>query len=254
MSDHGERPPSGAGYVDLHCHYVPAVDDGVRTLDESRRLLAGLRALGFSEVVATPHIRTAMFENRRPGLEAAFAKLTSDLGSEIERGEVPRLSLGAEHFCDDVFIGLFEAGAVLPYRGGRSILVEFHYDAWPKRIEEQFFKMQVKGLRPLLAHPERYRALFDETDPLDALLDAGAMTLLDTMSLVGKYGRHARRAAERMLEEGAYDAACSDAHRPDDLEPMQRGIERLRALVGAEEASAMLGSRARGIVEGTYEP
>ncbi len=239
-----------SGYVDLHCHYLPGVDDGVRTLEDARSLLEGLAALGFSEVVATPHIRTAMFENRGPRLEERFRSLVSSL----EPAQLPRLSLAAEHFCDDVFFDLFRRGETLAYRGGRAILVEFHYDAWPRRIEEQFFTLQVKGLRPLLAHPERYRGLFHDTAALDPLLDAGVMTLLDTMSLVGKYGRHAQRAAERMLDEGVYDAACSDAHRPEDLELLGRGLERLVALVGGEEATALLSERARGIVEGTYEP
>jgi protein-tyrosine phosphatase len=239
-----------SGYVDLHSHYLPGVDDGVRTLDESLRLLAGLRALGYAEVVATPHIRTAMFENRRPGLERAFAELVSIL----DPAQVPALSLAAEHFCDDVFFGLLAGEQALPYRGGSAVLVEFRYESWPRRIEEHFFRMQLKGLRPVIAHPERYSALFDRTEPLDPLLDVGALTLLDTMSLVGKYGERPKRAAERMLEEGAYDAACTDAHRPEDVEVMARAIERLKQLAGKDEATALLRERPRGILDGTYEP
>ena len=63
------------GYVDLHCHYLPGIDDGVRTLDEGIRVLAGLRGLGYAKVIATPHIRTAMFDNRKPGLERAYAEV-----------------------------------------------------------------------------------------------------------------------------------------------------------------------------------
>jgi protein-tyrosine phosphatase len=74
------------------------------------------------------------------------------------------------------------------------------------------------------------------------------------MSLMGKYGEQPKRAAERMLEEGAYDAACSDAHRPEDIDVMARAIERLKKLVGKEEADALLGSNARQILEGTYAP
>lgn len=239
-----------SGYVDLHCHYLPGVDDGVRTLEESMRVLAGLRAIGYAEVVATPHIRTAMFENRKPGLEKSFA----ELASLLDAGTLPRMSLAAEHFCDDVFFGLLADEQVLPYRGGHAILLEFRYEAWPRRIEDQLFRMQIRGLRPLIAHPERYNALFDRTDPLDPLLEVGAMTLLDTMSLVGKYGERPRRAAERMLEEGAYDAACSDAHRPEDVDVMAKAIERLRALVGKEECQALLAERPRGILDGSYDP
>lgn len=239
-----------SGYVDLHSHYLPGVDDGVRTLDESLRLLRGLKALGFDEVVATPHIRTAMFENRKPALLKAFAELVS----LVDASTVPKLSLGAEHYFDDVFFALLEKDEVLPYRANKSILVEFRYEAWPMNLEQRIFKVEIAGYMPVIAHPERYHALFSRTDSLDPLLDAGCATLLDTMSLMGKYGEQPRRAAERMLEEGAYDAACSDAHRPDDVDVMARGIERLKKLVGNEEANALLGTRARQILEGTYAP
>jgi protein-tyrosine phosphatase len=241
----------GEGWIDLHCHYLPGIDDGVRTADEGLRVLAGLHDLGWSRVIATPHIRTAMFENRAPGLRRAFAEL-----EEIAKGAagMPALGLSAEHYCDDVFWDLFVRGEALPYPGGRAALVEFHYEAWPKSLERRFFEMQLRGVRPVIAHPERYAALMRETDPLDPLLDAGALTLLDLMSLVGRYGERTRRAAERMVEEGVYDAACSDAHRPDDVALVGRAVDRLRELVGREETEQLLGEHPRAILAGTYEP
>ena len=43
-----------------------------------------------------------------------------------------------------------------------------------------------------------------------------------------------------MLERGLYHAACSDAHRPSDIEQVARGIERLRELYGDDEVTFML--------------
>ena len=239
------------GWVDLHCHYLPGVDDGVRTADESQRVLAGLGALGWSQVIATPHIRTAMFENRAPALRRAFDEVAA-----IVRGGpgIPALGLAAEHYCDDVFWDLFVRGETLPYPGGHAALIEFHYEAWPKNVEGRFFEMQVRGVRPVIAHPERYAALARSTDPLDPLLDVGALTLLDLLSLEGKYGDRSRRAAERMLEEGACDAACTDTHRPDDVAIVARSVERLRSLVGREETELLLGEHPRQIIAGTYDP
>ncbi len=239
-----------SGYVDLHCHYLPGIDDGVRTLDEGLAVLRGLGALGYELVVATPHIRTAMFENRKPGLERAHAELREIVGG-LEG--VPALGLAAEHYCDDVFWELFTTGQALPYPGGKAALVEFHYEVWPRRIEERFFDMQIRGVRPVLAHPERYAALAGTTDPIDPVLEVGTCALLDLMSLVGRYGRRSQRAAERMLDEGVYYAACSDAHRPSDVELVAQAIERLRALVGDEEARELLGDNPRRILAGEVD-
>jgi protein-tyrosine phosphatase len=239
-----------SGYVDLHCHYVPGIDDGVRTFDETRRLLEGLKSIGYERVVATPHIRSGMFENRKAGLEKAFREIEELL----EGSTIPLLGLASEHYFDDVFWGLFLAGDVLPYPGGHAILLEFHYERWPNKIDGRFFDITVKGLHPVIAHPERYAALQDETDSLDPLLEVGALSQLDVMSLVGRYGERSKRAAERMVEEGAYDLACSDAHRPDDVELVARGIERLKSLAGKTEAQELLSTNPRAILDGTYEP
>lgn len=239
------------GYVDLHCHYIPAIDDGVRTFEEGVRLVTGLSQVGYDTVVATPHIRTAMFENRKPGLEAAFeefARLTADVPG------MPTLGLGAEHFFDDVFWQLFSDHQSVPYPGGKAALVEFPADSFPMRVEERFFQMNVRGVRPVLAHPERYAVLWKRTDPLDPLLDVGVLPLLDVMSLTGKYGRNPRKAAERMVEEGAYYAACTDCHRPGDVEIVSEAIDRLRRLVGEDEAYELLAVNPRNILEGTIEP
>ena len=82
-----------ASRCDLHCHYLPGVDDGVRTLEESFALCRGLRELGFSTVVATPHMRPGMFDNERPQLEAAFAAFVS---ASQEQAGLPERELAAE--------------------------------------------------------------------------------------------------------------------------------------------------------------
>jgi protein-tyrosine phosphatase len=238
------------GYVDLHSHYIPAIDDGVKTEEDGLALLRGLKRLGYHTVVATPHIRTAMFENRKPGLVRAFEAFRDRAESDPD---LPVLGLGAEHHFDDVVWGLFLEGQALPYPGGHGALVEFPERAIPMGVAHRFFELMVKGIRPVIAHPERYHPFFRKTDELDPLLDVGALPLLDLMSLVGKYGRRPRKAAERMVKEGTYYAACSDAHRPADLEMVEEAIARLKKLVGEEEAQELLADNPRRILEGRVE-
>ncbi|MFT5357290.1 MAG: protein-tyrosine phosphatase [Polyangiales bacterium] len=238
------------GFVDLHSHYVPAVDDGVNTLEEGVALCEGLRDAGFSMVVATPHIRSVMFPNERAGLEKAHADFCT---ATAERSGMPVLGLGAEHFFDDVVFGLFRDGNALPYPGGHAALVELPPEAIPRGLERCFFDMKVRGMQPVLAHPERYRPLFKRTDPLDALVDAGALPLLDIMSLVGRYGRRPKGAAERMLKEDVYYAACSDAHRPSDVALVRQAIKRLGELVGDERTQELLAQNPRKILDGTAQ-
>jgi protein-tyrosine phosphatase len=237
-----------SGLCDLHCHYIPAVDDGVRTPEAGIELLRGLKKLGYERVVATPHIRTGMFDNRKLGLLDSYSKFIS-LTSSLS--DIPSTDLAAEHYCDDVFFELFERGEALPYPGGHAALVEFPSDRLPLNLGEKFFRMNVRGVRPVIAHPERYTPVFRDSEPIADLVDRGALALLDTMALVGKYGRKPQQAAERMLEEGLYYAACSDTHKPEDLPTLAQAIERLIELQGAQEAQALLGEHPKHILAGT---
>lgn len=240
---------SASGLVCLHLHYLPGIDDGVKTIEQGIALCRALGDIGFSQLVATPHIRSALFENRRPELQAAFAAFEA---ATVNEG-LPQLGLGAEHHLDDIVWTLLDNGQGVPYPGGNAVLIELPEAHLPSGLRDRFFRLRVRGTRVVLAHPERYRPFFERTHELDPLLDAGALPLLDLMSLTGRYGKAPQRAAERMLDEGTYFAACSDAHKPEDVPDVQKGIERLRELVGAAEAMELLSTNPRHILAGTAE-
>lgn len=236
------------GFVDLHCHYVPAVDDGVRTEDDAVALLRGLRSVGFDHVVATPHIRPSMFDNSPARLRESFSALEARLARETD---LPEVSLAAEHFFDDIVYGLLMRREGLPYGKGRSALIEFGYERMPLSIEARFFDLRSKRLRPVVAHPERYESFVrDPERAAEKLRRAGGVLLLDIQSLVGKYGARAQRTAEALIEQEAYYAACSDAHRPADVDDVRASIARLQAIAGMETVQRLLDEGPRQIVSG----
>lgn len=255
------------GFVDLHCHWVAAIDDGVKTADDGVELLRRLRSAGFDMVVATPHMRPGMFDNDRRALEHAFAAMCPHL---VDRPELPDVHLSSEHFLDDVVFGRLLRGEGLPYPDlaaktdattsptradmvarparARGVLVELPPQAFPAQLQHRLFDLRRAGLRPVLAHPERYQPVWQDDRCLDPLLDVGTYLLLDVCALVGKYGRAARRAAEKLLDEEAYEAACSDAHRPADADVVVEAIAALEKRVGRRETERLLRDGPRGIL------
>ena len=241
------------GFIDLHSHWIAQIDDGVRSPESGIALLRGLFSAGFSTVVATPHMRPGMFDNDRAGLIAAFAAMEPVVAAARKDGgaPLPEVHLASEHFFDEVVFERLKRGEGLTYPGGQALLVEFPPQAFPARIQHRFFDLRRFGITPVLAHPERYQPVWEDDACLDPLLDAGAHLLLDACSLVGKYGRNAQRAAEKLLEEEAYEAACSDAHKPEDVEGPQgvrKAIERLEVLAGKGEANRLLSDGPRAIL------
>ena len=213
-------------------------------------LCRALKQIGYAAVAATPHIRSGMFENRKPQLVSQFEAFAAQ---HAGGDDMPELLLGAEHFCDDLFWQLFERGEALPYTGGKAMLVELPPESLPLGLDDRIFRMRVRGVQPVIAHPERYTPMFGSSAPLSRLVELGAVALLDLMSLTGKYGRKPQRAAERLLEDGLYYAACSDCHRPADVAIVHQAIERLAELTDADYAEMLLAEHPRDILNGEVE-
>jgi protein-tyrosine phosphatase len=242
------------GFVDLHCHWIAGIDDGARSVQASLAMLRGLKGAGFDVVVATPHMRPGMFDNDRAALQAAYEAMLPHLAGEAG---LPEVHLSSEHFFDEIVFGRLLQGGGLPYPDAdgtrpptrkRGVLVELPPQAFPARLEQRFFDLSRAGLRPVLAHPERYQPVWKDDACLDPLIDAGACLLLDVCALVGKYGRAAQKAAEKLLDDDAYEAACSDAHRPEDAEVVAEAIATLERRMGKVEAERLLGAGPRAIL------
>src|SRR4051812_36087655 len=108
-------------FVDLHAHHLPALDDGAKDEDMSRRMVAAVAALGFTTLNATPHQRAGMFMPEREAIDAAFARLAEELAATS-----PGLTfqVAAENFWDEVFMTRLRDGGLPSYAGGRAFLFE----------------------------------------------------------------------------------------------------------------------------------
>jgi protein-tyrosine phosphatase len=232
--------------IDLHCHFLPGIDDGAPTVADGIAMLEGLKSLGFSRVMATPHMRAGMFDNEKQGLTAAFESFRPHLAGR----DVPEIALASEHYFDDQVYTRLLKGEALPYPGGRAVLLEFYEIDFPPLIEQRLFDLRRRQLLPVIAHPERYRRFWEHPEALERLVDQGVATLLDCMSLVGKYGRRPQRAAEELLERELYHAACSDLHRPADVPIVAKGIAAIRSSYGAEEIEFLFEDGPRALLDG----
>jgi protein-tyrosine phosphatase len=225
---------------------LPGIDDGAPTAADGIAMLEGLGSLGFTRVMATPHMRPGMFDNERAGLSEAFERFLPLLAGR----NVPSVELSSEHYFDERVYNRLLKGEALPYPGGRAVLLEFYEIDFPPLIEERLFDLRRRRLLPVIAHPERYRKFWDEPEALERLVGQGVATLLDCMALVGKYGRRPQRAAEELLEREVYQAACSDLHRPADIEVVQKSLKVIEKRYGAEEIRFLFDEGPRALLEG----
>jgi protein-tyrosine phosphatase len=224
-----------AGMVDLHCHVIPGVDDGPRTLADAVALVTGLRELGFVRLVATPHVRLPRWDQDMATLRVLRDQLVDAVGDDC-----PRIDLAAEHYFDDEVWQRFTTGELFRYPGEKAVLIELPTDEVPLGWDRRFFEMAVKGARPVLAHPERIEAPSVTIDALERLASSGATLVISLSSLSGWFGSPLRRKAEAIIKRIDAVAAASDAHSVAEMPTLRRGLARLRKLVGGEGVARML--------------
>jgi protein-tyrosine phosphatase len=234
----------GLGFVDLHCHVLPGLDDGVKTLPDALGLIARLAELGFDTLYATPHQRADLFLPTREAIDAAHAEVRAALPAGS-----PALHLGAENFWDEVLAERLPRGAQPAYTGERAFLFEIPVATWPVRLLETLFDVRVRGLLPVVAHPERYSALWNAPDRIEAIGRTAAL-VIDLGALDGAHGVNEQRQARMLVDEGLAHAAASDAHSLKDAAQAAAGLAWIKKRHGEARVQRLLADGPRAIVAG----
>lgn len=197
------------GYTDWHSHILPGVDDGVKTMDESIKVLNAYEALGFKKVWLTPHIMED-YPNTTDGLRQRFEELKNNWTGSLD------IRLASENMLDSLFEERLASNDFLPIgEDGNHLLVETSYYTPPMGMDEMLDRIKEIGYFPVLAHPERYRYM-EEKDYFK-LKEKGVLFQMNFVSLVGGYGETARKKAEWLLSKGMIDMTGSDVHRLDHI-------------------------------------
>lgn len=205
--------------VDIHNHVLPGIDDGAQDLVKSQFLLQGLAAVGFHEVIATPHIAAGIYMNSAETISHAFEEVQHAAWDEKQWLK----GFAAEYMLDDYFDRQIAKGLIcLPNPGQKKyVLVELPYMDLPLHWHDSIFAMRKAGYLPILAHPERY-AYIKPGVMLERFRGSGLLFQLNLLSLSGYYGKEVKRLAHIYLSEGLYDFAGSDVHHANHLAVLVR--------------------------------
>ncbi len=210
MTDH--TPPTG--FIDLHCHILPGMDDGPEDMDESAEMAALAKDDGISHIFATPHILPGVFENdSRKIMEAwgvfrksipnnvsilygADVRITSDMADRLARNEIPTLN------------------------GSPYLLIELPSYAMPLNCGHLIYTLKCRGTIPILTHPERYPYIAGKIAYLRDLRSEGALCQVTAQSITGDFGKDVKKSVLTMIEKGLVDFVATDAHGTHNRPPI----------------------------------
>lgn len=196
------------GYIDIHSHLLPGIDDGAKNPDETLALVKTLQEYGFSQFVTTPHVLTGVWNNTPESINNAYHTASSYLTNN--NIDLP-FKAAAEYLMDDTFVKTFKSEPLLTLRDN-YVLVEMSYLNAPINLYDIIYDLQIAGYKPVLAHPERYIFYHRRFEEYAKLKKAGCAFQINLLSVTGYYGKGIVDTAIKLLENNMIDFTGSDVH------------------------------------------
>ncbi|MBB6447592.1 tyrosine-protein phosphatase [Bacillus benzoevorans] len=194
--------------IDIHCHILPGIDDGAKSIEDSIQMAEEAVRQGIRTIIATPHYNS-QYANEKPAIIAAAAELNETLAKE----QIPLTILpGQETRIYGELLEDYDAGKLLPLAETSYFFIELPSGHVPRYTERVLFDMQMKGLIPIIVHPERNQEIIQNPDMLYRFVKNGALTQITAGSLTGQFGKNIKKFTGQLIEANLTHFIASDAH------------------------------------------
>lgn len=213
--------------IDIHCHIVPAVDDGSDALSTSIEMLNMAEKSGLKKIIATPHYIRNRYENSFQ----LMSQKVQELNSEAKKNNIEvELFPGQEIMADKYTLDLYKQGVIGCLNNSRYMLIEFPMDVLPDNALDIIYELNLLGVRTILAHPERYLYIQENITSINKFIEEKCLFQLNATSITGLFGKKIKETAFRLIENGLCQFIASDAHssgkRCPDIAKAMSSIER----------------------------
>ena len=236
------------GYVDLHLHALPGLDDGVRSISAAVEMLGGLWELGFDTVVTTPHRDFRRWFYSDDALHESYNAVSQALRDARIHID---LQLGCEYTYGEQFHGEISEQTARTIGNSNYVLLELPERTMPHAVPQALFQVSLAGYYPILAHPERCRPFQSNGEALSQLANGRALIQVSFRSLAGTFGRSIRKTAWRLVEEGTADLVATDCHSPREIKKIVTPVMKsLKNTLEPSHLDSLMGHYPRSMISG----
>lgn len=228
------------GFVDIHCHILPGIDDGAKDLAQSLAMLDKAISCGTQVMLATPHILPGIFDNTAETIERSYLTLMNALQ---QRNMPLRIYHAAEvHLSPEIM--LWHGQNKLPllgrYQDKDVLLLELPHGHVPQGLNSLIKWLTVRNITPLIAHPERNRGIWKEQYLLQQWRRLGCLFQVTAGALLGEFREQAQQVSEHMLQQDLIDVVASDCHGLEKRSPdLSKAFAKVQALAGESRAQRL---------------
>lgn len=215
-------------FKDIHCHLLPGIDDGSKTIEESIETLRRAEEEGVTEIVLTPHyIENTRYNCNNKNKKELFEELKKAMASA---GINIKIYLGNENYISNNFVDLMTKKEIMTINNSRYLLFEFPLNQIYQNSKEILYELVTMGCVPILAHPERYRDFQKHPELAEEYASMGILLQGNYKSLLGKYGRGAKKTLKIFLKKGLITFMGSDMHHTDDYQ-IEKARKKVKKIV-----------------------
>lgn len=248
----GDSSLSTEGFIDIHVHILPGLDDGAKTERDAIAMANIAAKCGTAGVVATPHVDPLHPPSGCTQVET-IKRAAHALKESIDLCDISiEVMPGMEIAMAPGLAACLTRSEVIPVSdSGKYVLVELPFQTIPSYAEEEIFSMAAHGYIPIIAHPERNAEVIRNPNILIPFIAAGALAHVNAGSLMGREGQRPQQTAEILLRHGLAHIIASDGHSLTSRQPrLDRAFEIASRLVGEDEALKMVRDIPRAITLG----
>lgn len=191
--------------VDIHNHILPGLDDGAATVEQSLMLIANAAANGINHIIATPHLDET-YKNKSSIVYARVRGMNEQL---IEHNIPVTLYAGMEILLNE---SILDNNLLTLANSGKYLLIELPINHFPPYLLDVLYKLQLKGLIPIIAHPEKNPFLMKNKEKVREIVARGALLQITAGSVLGKNGRKIKAFSKMLLKGQLVHFIASDAH------------------------------------------
>ena len=229
--------------VDIHCHLLPATDDGAKDWETAEAMCRLAIDDGIQAVVCTPHANDTYRYDRSRHMET-LTELKKRVGDGLD------IRLGCDfNLSFENIASAMEDPDRFVIAGTDYLLVEFSDYAIPPAVLEALMRFVSVGITPIVTHPERNMLLQRKPEMVLRLAKMGCAIQITANSFTGRWGAGARKACEWLIEREAVHIVASDAHdlrsRPPVMSPAR---EVVRQMYGYDLAEVLFKANPEAVI------
>lgn len=221
--------------IDIHSHIIPNVDDGARSVEETFNILKEAQEAGFTDVILTSHFLLNYYETNAQELIFWKEKLQEVLKKQ---GTKINLHSGMEIYITNQMEELLENKKILTLANSRYMLIELPLATNVKYFDYVVYYLEAKGIKPIIAHPERYKCVQKDPDIVEEYIEKGCLIQCNYGSIVNLYGREAEKTIKTLLKKNQVHFLGSDVHRENGTYLIiLDAIKKIRKIIGENKTN-----------------